>query len=267
MSTLAAFARRTAKLAVDKSPVILTSVGVVGAITTAYLAGKASFQAADIIRLKEADDEARGMPRLKDRNEQMKQRLELVWRLYIPTVTVGTATVVCIIGANRIGARRAAGLAAAVTLGEKALERYKDKVVETVGERKEQKIRDEIIQDRVNESYSDDMEIYGAPEGELCVEEWSLHYFRSTTEKINAAVNEFNWAMTHGGEEYGSVADFYSLLDIPTGAHAEQVGWYIQQGLLAVNIGATTVQTAHGLKPCLTMEFKKEPVPNYNRFR
>jgi hypothetical protein len=47
---LAGTGRRLLKFASDNSPAILTSAAVVGTITTAYLTGKASFKAADVIR-------------------------------------------------------------------------------------------------------------------------------------------------------------------------------------------------------------------------
>lgn len=262
MTAFAELARRTARFAINKSPAILTSVAVVGSITTAYFAGKASFEAADIIRLKEGEDEARGI-RLGTPNEVMKQRLELVWRLYVPTMLMGTATVVCIIGANRVGARRAAGLAAAATITERALEQYKAKVVETIGERKEQQISDAVIQDRVNATYNDDLVIYGDSEGELCVDKFSGHFFRSTREKIHSHINDFNYMLNRNG--YGSLADLYEFFGLPSIEYADQLGWDLNsEGLLEVKIDAAV---APGGKPCLTMEFKGRPRPNLDRFR
>ncbi len=49
------FAKRTEKLVADNSPAILTAWGVTGTLTTAYLTGKASFRAADLL----AKDERR----------------------------------------------------------------------------------------------------------------------------------------------------------------------------------------------------------------
>lgn len=261
MSAFGEIARRTARFVTDKSPTILTAVGVVGAVTTAYLAGKASFEAADMIRLKEADDTLRGVV-ITDRNERMKQRLELVWRLYIPPVTLGTLTVASIIAANHIGGRRAAGLATAYAISERALEQYQEKVVEKIGERKEQQIRDEIIQDRVNDTFTEGIEIFGDPTGDLCVDKFSLHYFRSTAEKIQAAVNDFNYQLLR--ENFASLADFYEHLNIPIAAYSEQIGWDAEEGLLEIRIGAAVTPAN---KPCLAVEFKRDPRPNYHRFR
>lgn len=256
--TFADMARRASKLAIDNSPAILTSLGVVGTITAAYLAGKASFEAADIIRLKEAADEERGVT-VGDPREILKQRVELVWKLYIPAASTGLAAVVCIIGANHVGSRRAAGLAAAYTLTEKTFDEYKAKVVEKIGARKEEAVVDEIAQDRVRETFLDDVKIYGL-EGQICYDGWSDRYFRSSAESIRAAVNDLNHALIHDG--YASADEFYQVLGLPSPAYAHQVGWNADR-LLDVKISTTM---APGDIPCLAMTFANDPAPDYGRF-
>lgn len=258
--TFADLARRGAKLAIDHSPSILTSVGVMGAITTAYLAGKASWQASDMIRLKEGLD-YRSEEDRRDAKELVKDRFELVWRLYIPAATTLVATTACIIGANKVGARRAAGLAAAYTITEKTLDEYKDKVREKLGERKEAALQDEIIQDRVNTSYTPGVEIYGATTGELCYDAYSDRYFMNTIEGMRSAENDLNFALLSDG--YASLAEFYQYLGLPSTAYAEQVGWNSDRKL-EIRISS---QIAHGEKPCISMDFKTQPIPDYGRFR
>lgn len=254
-------ARRASKLAIDNSPTILTTVGVVGVITTAYLVGKASFEAADIIRLKEADDEARDAEYLNDQRELLKHRVQLVWRLYIPAASIGIATVACIIGANHVGGRRAAGLAAAYSITEKTFEEYKAKVVEKIGKRKEEQVRDEISQDRVTESYTDNVRLFGVSEGELCYDKFSDRFFLGSVESIHAAVNALNNSMNHDG--YASLADLYRLLEMDVPTFSESIGWNHDR-LLEARISSTL---AHGSKPVIVMDFSHEPSPDYGRFR
>lgn len=263
--TFAHMARRAAKLAVDNSPTILTSIGVVGTMTTAYLAGKASFQAADIIRLKEAIDSEVSEPErgelIRDPREIMKDRVQLVWRLYIPAATMGAATMACIIGANKVGARRAAGLAAAYSILEKTGEEYKQKVIEKLGEKKEEAIRDEIMKDRITDSYDEGLEIYGLDTGQLCYDKFTTLYFRSDVETIRSRVNDFNEMLLHDG--YGSAAEFYRILEIPAPAYTEGIGWNTDKKL-ELKIGAHMTVTN---KPCIAIEFRQEPSPDYGRFR
>lgn len=258
--TFADFARRASKFAIDNSPTILTSLGAVGVVTTTYLAGKASFEAADIIRLKEAQDEARGI-RIDDPREVLKQRFQLVWKLYVPTVTMSAATVACIIAANRVGARRAAALAATVSIGEKAYSEYRDKVIEKIGEKKEELVRADIIQDRVNANWDDSVEIHGLQQGEMCYDKYSDRYVWNTEEGLRSAVNDLNRIVVHQG--YATAGDFYDILNMPTPPWAHEIGWSSDGPLMEVRF--SSVLTPGG-KPVKAFEFDVEPVRNYKRF-
>jgi hypothetical protein len=220
----------------------------------------ASFRAGDLIRLKEADDEERGVI-VPEPRELLKNRVELVWRLYIPPLVVGAATIACIIGADRVSAGRAAGLATAYTLLEKNYSDHKDKIVEKFGERKAEQVEDEIAQDRVNDTYLENLELRGLDKGEICYDTFGGQYFRSTVEDLHAARNSLNAALNHS--DCATLADFYRLLDIDTPPFSETIGWNSDR-LLELRIGATVI---HETKPCLTIDFKPKPLPDYGRFR
>lgn len=254
------FARRASKLVVDHSPSLLTGLGVAGVVSTAYLAGRASFEAADLIRLKEADDEARGVV-IDDPREVIKQRFELVWRLYIPSVTMGAASIVCIIGANRVGTRRAAGLAAAYSLTEKSYEEYRRKVIEKIGDKKEELVRSEIVQDRIDATWDDSIEVHGVQKGEVCYDKFSDRYVWNTEEGLRAAANDLNRIVLSQG--YATLGDFYDLLNMPSPTYSYQIGWSSVGDLLDLRF--SSVLTPSG-KPVKAFEFNTQPVNNYQRF-
>lgn len=254
--TLAHLARRLSKIAIDNSPTILTTIGVVGTITTAYLAGKASYKAALIIREEESVGGTAGDPK-----QRMKERVQLVWKEYIPAAGMCAATITCVVGANRIGARRAAGLAAAYTIAEKTFEEYKAKVVEKIGQRKEEAIHDEIIQDRVNATWDDSIEIHGKPTGEVFYDKYSDRYCWNTQEGIRSAVNDLNQSILHQG--YATAADFYYLLDMPAPSWSTEVGWNSDTKLMEARFSSALTPSG---KPVNAFEFDTEPVRSYARF-
>lgn len=256
---LADIARKMAKLAVDNSPTILTAFAATGVVATAYFTGRASFEASDIIRLKEADDDERGIPQGSPK-EVAQERIKLVWRLYLPPVIMGAATIACVVGANRISAGRAAGLATAYTVLERNLGEQKAKIIEKLGERKAQAIDDEIMQERVTETYHPGVNIYGLPEGEVVYDKFSDRYFYGTVEGLRGVENDFNYGLIHNGS--GTLGDFYRLLDIPAPAWTENVGWTNDR---LVDLVISTM-LADGNKPILAMDFRKEPVTDYHRF-
>lgn len=265
MLNIGQLASKASKFAIDRSPTILTAIGVAGVVTTAYLAGKAAWNASDLIRLKEADDEERGAA-IEDPREILKDRIDLVWRLFVPAVATGCASIACIIGAQRINSKRAAGLAALYSLAERSHSEYAEKVKEKFGERKEEQVRDEVNQDRVTNTYTEGVTIEGAPyeNSQIFLDKFSGRYFYSDVESIRSAVNDFNKTMLYDG--YLSVADFYEYLALPAGSAYLNVGWRMEsEGFLDIRFSAAVLPV--GSKPCMVLEFKEEPKPDFNRFR
>lgn len=247
--TLVNVLKRFEKVAADNSPMILTGLGVVGVVTTAILTGKATFKAADILD--------RHM-RIVDDAVSKQDKVRLVWMEYLPAVGSGAMAISAIICANRIGTRRAAAVAAAYGLSERAFAEYKDKVIERMGEKKERDIREEIAQDRVKRSETS--VIIGSGKV-LCCDLFCDRYFESTMESIKKAQNDTNYQILHHG--YASLGDFYERLGLRGGpSFSEELGWTTDNPMEVV---FTTVLTNDG-QPCLALEFAVEPVRNYHKF-
>ena len=123
----------------DNSPAILSGIAVAGVIGTAILAVRATPKA--IKRLEEKKEE--GNPAILK-----TEVLEATWPYFVPAALTGAATIACIIGATKIGAKRNAALLAAYTLVDQGFREYKDHVLEEIGEAKEQKIHDKVMTDR-----------------------------------------------------------------------------------------------------------------------
>lgn len=256
MTIFGDIAKRAARFTADNSPAILSAVAVTGAVTTAYLAGRASFEAANVIALKEGVE---GVP--EDPREQMKERLRLVWKLYIPAIGTGVMTVACIIGANRIETKRAAAMAAAYSLTEKAFGEYKEKVVERLGSDKERDIRDEIAQDRVTNNPPVDTQILIAGGGDvLCYDKFSDRYFTSDIETIKAAQNRVNYQINN--DFYASLTDFYYAIGLPSTGYSDEVGWNADR-LMEIQFSATLAEA--NKRPCMVIEFVVEPIRGYHR--
>lgn len=252
MMTLSNITNSVGKFTADNSPVLLTAVGVAGAITTAALTGKASYKAAQIIR------EAQDWEDMQEKSHpfETKEKINLVWTEFIPAAGVGVLTIVSIVGANRIGSRRAAAVAAAYSLSEKAFTEYKDKVYEKFGQKKEQNIRDEVAQDRVTRTPGSEVVIIG--DGEvLCFDSFSGRYFNSSMETLKKAQNDLNYRML--GDNYASLGDFYNLIGLPTTPYSEEVGWTSEK-LLEVSFSTVLSEDQ---KPCISIEFAVEPVRGY----
>jgi hypothetical protein len=235
------------------STTVLTGMGVTGVVTTAYLTGRASFKAAELIRREEI---VKTLPPDKLTN---KEKVKLVWPLYVAPISVGCTTITAIVVANHTASKRIAALTVASGISERALTEYKAKVLEKLGEKKEMAIRDEVAQDRVNATENKEVLVVGAGEV-LCFDMYTGRYFQSTVEKIRQAENKINFEILN--HLYASLSSFYSELGIPATQYSDEVGW---NGLTdRFEVRFSTVMSPDN-RPCIAMEFTRPPMPEYTK--
>lgn len=249
--------KNTEKLITDNSPLILTAIGVTGTLTTAYLTGKASFRAAKVL-----DDKRYSLRVVEGHSGELepREKFELVWKLYVPAAGTAAVTIAAVIGANRVGTRRAAAMAAAYSVSDKAFSEYKEKVVEQLGKNKEAKIREEINQDRINKrSFEDDQVIRTNGGNDLCLDKFSGRAFYSSLETIKGAQNHVNYQLNNN--QYASLNDFYEWIGISPIPLGEELGWTNGNQL---ELMFTTGKTDDD-RPCHVFEFWTEPVRNFHK--
>lgn len=249
--TLTDLLRRTEKLVIDNSPTVMTAIGVVGTITTAYLTGRATFKATKLI-----NDHNRDLD-VHDLWMPPKEAAKLTWKLYIPAAVTGALTIASIVTANRVGSRRAAALAVAYSLTEKAFDEYKDKIVEKLGKGKEQAARDEIAQDRINKTFDTREVIFTGTGEHLCYEMHTGRYFQSTMESLLSAENTINRQII--GDGSASLTDFYFQVGLPATKHSDEVGWNLDN-MLKLRFSATLTPEN---KPCMAVDFSISPIRHY----
>lgn len=252
---IAPFANRVRKVVMDNSPSILTGVAVAGVVSTAALASKASIGAHKNI---EEDKSTQVVLYGENITVPVRYWVERNWKLYIPTVLVGGATIACIIGANSVNTRRNAALASLYSLTEVASREYKDKVVQLLGEKKEQTLRDELAQETVENNPVSENKVYYTGSGDvLCYETMSGRYFHSDMETLRKAQNDINAKILN--EMYASQNDFNRLIGLPATGYGEQVGWNTDKML---ELQFSSVLSEDG-KPCLAIGYSNVPILNY----
>lgn len=137
------------------SPEILTGVGVAGVVTSGVLAARATLKLEDTLdkgqdRLKEARylAEKGAVPPNTVNVAKLAIALDIV-KLYGPSVSLGLASLVCIVSAHGILKKRNAALAVAYTSLESAYKNYRERVQEELGEEKERDLyfglKDEVV--------------------------------------------------------------------------------------------------------------------------
>jgi hypothetical protein len=181
-----------------------------------------------------------------DRKERLKEDGKLIWKLYIPAGVSAVTTIACIVGANRIDAKKTLAAQTAFALTQRLYSDYRDKVVEEIGEHKDRSIRDKLAEDRVkkNPPPSQDILITG-PGNEL----YTGRYFTSDMEKLQKSKNELNARLL--AHDYATLDDWYYLVGLRGTTYSGELGWKSSK---LMELTFSTVLTDDG-RPCLAFEY------------
>lgn len=235
-----------------RSPEILTGIGIAGMITTTVLAVKATPKA---LILLEEEKKEKGVDKLK-----FKSTIKTAWKCYVPATVTGVMSVACLVGASSVNVRRNAALATAYSISETALKEYRAKVVETIGERKEQAVRDAIAKDKIEQNPVSTREIIITDKGDtLCYDTISGRYFKSGKDKLERIVNELNRRMLNEG--YISLNEFYSEIGLPLITVGDELGWRTDRGFVELYFSA---QLTPDNEPCMVVGFDVAPKRDYS---
>lgn len=241
----------------NHSPEILTGIGIAGMITTTILAVKATPKAMDLIADAENDKYERGIREPLKKTEIVKA----AWKPYVPAAVTGTMSIACLIGASSVNSKRNAALATAYNLSANALAEYKEKVLETVGEKKERVIRDKVAEEQIKKEPVNKSTIIITGSGNTrCFDTITKQRFSSDIETINRIVNELNRRMVNG-DDYISLNDFYYELGLDPVKIGDEIGWNVAKGLIEVDFSS---QLDSDGVPCIVLDYTVAPKRGYN---
>ena len=256
--------KKIQKILAKRSPEILTGIGIAGMITTTVLAVKATPKALRLIDEAELKKANETNTPYEGHNLTKTEVVKAAWKPYIPAAITGVCSVACIIGANSVHLRRNAALATAYQLSTTAFNEYKEKVVETIGEKKEKVVRQNIAKDKVENNPVSKTEVFVTGNGSsLFYDTLSGRYFESDMNKLEKAVNNLNWLMNNGNEPYISLTQLYDELGLSHTGVSDNIGWKVEDGNIELAVSA---QVADDGRPCLVMDFLRAPEYGYDRY-
>ena len=241
------FFKSTRRFLGKHSPEILTGFGVTGMIGTTILAVQATPKALILIDEKKKE--------LNTDELTVKETVQAAWKPYIPAVALGVISVSCIIGASAVNAKRNAALATAYTISERTLLRYRDKVIDTIGEKKEKEIREKVAQDEVNNKPVSSSQVIITSKGNtLCMDAISGRYFRSDLDKIRKIVHELNRQLTYN--QYVSLAEFYNEIGLEPIKNSSRLGWNLSDGIIELHFSTCLAEND---EPCVVVDYNIAP--------
>lgn len=252
-----------------RSPEILTGIGIAGMVTTTVLAVRATPKALrliddekkDIFNHLNQEDIPGNNVDYTDMSLKPIEVLKVAWKPYIPAAITGVASITCLIGASSVNAKHNAALVTAYQLSTTALNEYKAKVVETIGEKKEAKVREELDKDHLKNDPVSGKEIFITSTGNVrFYDAMASRRFTSDIDSLRKIENNLNKRMRD--EVYISLNDLYreiGLDEIPVG---DELGWDIDKGY--INMTFTPLIDDDGT-PCIVMDYLVRPTYGYDR--
>lgn len=239
------------------SPVILAGFAVAGTITTTVFAVRATPKATRIINELYNDHEEE-IKAVEDAGGKYKlpktEVIKAVLPTYLPTIGMGVVTIACIVGSTVLQHKRVAILEGLYSTANVALSTYQNKVVEQIGEKAEQKVRDAIAKDEVEaKPFTTSHVVFTGKGDTLFYDTWSGRYFKSDFEKVRAAVNETNTIVL--SDMWATVNDFYFYVGLPPVKCGEGIGFNPDHKL---DIIYSTMH-ADDMTPCTVLTFRELP--------
>ena len=237
--------------AIKHSPEILTIVGVAGMCATIIMVAKETPKALDIMtELKEEST---------DGKVSGKDIVVHVGPVYVPAIVTGVMSAGCIIGASAVNHKRNAALLAAYTISETALKEYRDKVIETIGEKKEKDIQEAVAREQVAKNPIQSTEVFITPKGNtLFYDCMTGRYFTSDLEKIEKSLNNLNNRLMR--EHYISLDELYYEWGLRPVQLGNELGWNVDDGMIEIT---KAPQLSEDDRPCIAISFPKPPGYRY----
>lgn len=228
------------------SPVIFAGLAVGGVATTSILTAKATKKA---VRAIEILEEELGY---KPSNKEIAAE---TWKLYIPAAVSGVSTITSIVLSQVINAKRLAAVSGLYSIAQDSLIKYSQKVIEQIGPKKEQNLKDSVIKDAVAANPPpENILVVDGKGSTLCCDSLSKRYFYSDIEKIKQAINEINRRLLI--HDYISLNEMYYELGLSGSELGDLMGWHVEQGLIE-NVFSSQL-TENGT-PCLVLVFRVVP--------
>ena len=247
-----AFAKTSFKLK-KHSPELFMAAGIIGVVVGAVMACKATTKVGVITENAKKDIEA--IHKCADNNalkeeyseDDRKKDLAIVYaqtgiklfRLYAPSIILGTVSIASILVSHGILKKRNIALAAAYTAVDKSFSDYRKRVAERYGEKEEKEIRHNIKAKTFTETTSDETGEETISEKKTDVSEYDgcSDYARFFDESCDAweKDSEYNLMFLRAQQQYANdllkarghlfLNEVYDMIGVPRTKAGQVVGW------------------------------------------
>lgn len=244
------------------SATILSAISAIGVVITAVETWKAAIKADEIVRNE-----------VTEQGDQLNKTdvPTAVVQVYAKPVLFGTATILCIFGANALNKRQQAMISSAYALVRVSFDDYRRKLKELYGEDTHNKIMAALAVEK-----TDSMHITNSYLGVVCCDLsvndcdghpklfydiYSKRYFEATIEKVLIA--EYHLNRNYALRGHACLNELYGFLGLTKQDYGEILGWSMDdEGEYWIEFNHRKVEMDGGLV-CYILEMPFEPHENY----
>ena len=240
------------------SPVILSGVAIIGVGATVYLTYRGTKSAEKKIQqnifehCQPGEDGTCEDPDFYD--PDLRTKIRLTWKDYIPPVLAASLTIGCIVGAQYINAKKLAYAASVIGVYQTMDEKQKQRIKDFLPEGEYKKFLEQEDKDIVS-SHPIPSNIIVDGQSDICFDKLTGRYFASSKNRIHEMINEANASILRNGPM--TINDFGAYLGLDDVKLGEEFGWdtdkLIQPKFSAVQLDdgryVTVLDYVHDPKP------------------
>ena len=197
----------------------------------------------------------------------VKETVKATWKLYLPTVLTSTGGICFAVASVSESNYRYLTLSTSYQLLQDFAYTYKDKVVETIGAKKEEKIRQEIAQEKLDaDTNLNEKNIIITSQGNtLFKDSLTGQYFRYDINKFkNKAIEYANAELCEG---YVGVPEWLLEFGLSVPDTMMGMGWSVaDQGKVMTVDFTANVATNYNDEPCLVISYYPMPISDFDVF-
>ena len=243
-----------ARLATKKSPEILAGAGIACFIFGTVSAIKSTPKAVKDLEEKKEELQVEELP--------IKETAKIVAVDYWPTLTSTASGIIFVAASVHTSNKRYLSLGASYEMVKDLAYTYREKVIETIGEKKEQKIRDEIAQDKLDKDIIP-QQVVISNEKSLFKDGLTGQFFREDVNKVKNVFIEM--ANRELANNYISEEEVLYALGLNVPESAKGKGWsLVDQGKALTMSLSSCVAHQYGDQPCLVINYDLLPMDDYD---
>ena len=246
------------------SPKILAILAAIGTVSTAFATARATPKALLLIR--EAESQ-------KGEDLTALEKVKVAAVPYIPAVLLGSATIVCVFGAQMLNRRVQSSMASAYALLDQSFKDYRRKLNELYGDEADKKVIEALAVEKsqtvyINASYLDgpcDLALEeNSSKPVLWYDEYSKRFFTASLEQVLMAEYHLNRNYILRGEAV--INELYEFLGLEPTDWGTEAGWApMDEGMFWIEFNHIPAKLDNG-SVFYIIEMPFEPALNYDEY-